>query len=100
MHTTGIAFDPIVRRHDTGPGHPERPARVSAVFDYLRYTGLLDSLDQLDVRQASDDDLALVHTRPYIELVKREVEQRREQLSTGDTVISEASLESERAAAG
>ena len=100
MHTTGIAFDPIVRRHDTGPGHPERPARVSAVFDYLRYTGLLDSLDQLDVRQASDDDLALVHTRPYIELVKREVEQRREQLSTGDTVISEASLESARAAAG
>jgi len=100
MHTTGIAFDPIVRRHDTGPEHPERPARVSAVFDYLRYTGLLDSLDQLDVRQASDDDLALVHTRPYIELVKREVEQRREQLSTGDTVISEASLESARAAAG
>jgi len=100
MHTTGIAFDPIVRRHDTGPEHPERPARGSAVFDYLRYTGLLDSLDQLDVRQASDDDLALVHTRPYIELVKREVEQRREQLSTGDTVISEASLESARAAAG
>jgi acetoin utilization deacetylase AcuC-like enzyme len=33
-------------------------------------------------------------------LVKREVEQRREQLSTGDTVISEASLESARAAAG
>jgi acetoin utilization deacetylase AcuC-like enzyme len=100
MHTTGIAFDPIVRRHDTGPGHPERPARISGVFDYLRYTGLLDSLDQLDMRQASDDDLALVHTRPYIELVKREVEQRREQLSTGDTVISEASLESARAAAG
>jgi acetoin utilization deacetylase AcuC-like enzyme len=100
MHTTGIVFDPIVRRHDTGPGHPERPARVSAVFDYLRYTGLLDSLDQLDVRQASDGDLALVHTLPYIELVKREVEQRREQLSTGDTTISEASMTCSRAAAG
>ncbi|MGH9696457.1 MAG: histone deacetylase family protein [Bryobacteraceae bacterium] len=100
MNITGIAFDPIVCKHDTGPGHPERPARFSAVLDDFQHTGLIDSLDRLDVRQASDDDLALVHTRPYIALVKREAEQRRGQLSTGDTIISEASLESARAAAG
>ena len=100
MHTTGIAFDPLVRKHDTGPGHPEKPARFSAVLDEFRYTGLIDSLDQLDSRPAGEDDLALVHTLPYIELVKREVAQRRGQLSTGDTAISEASLECAFAAAG
>ena len=100
MHTTGIAFDPLVRKHDTGPGHPEKPARFSAVLDEFRYTGLIDSLDQLDSRPAGEDDLALVHTLPYIELVKREVAQRRRQLSTGDTAISEASLECAFAAAG
>jgi acetoin utilization deacetylase AcuC-like enzyme len=100
MHTTGIAFDPIVRQHDTGPGHPERPARFTAVLDEFKYTGLIDSLDQLESRQANEDELALVHTRPYIELVTHEVAEGRGELSTGDTTVSEASLKCALAAAG
>ena len=100
MHSTGIVYDPSVRRHDPGPQHPEQPSRFSAIHDHFQYTGLMDALEHLDSRVATDDDLALVHDRRYVELVRREVAQRRGQLSTGDTSISSASAECAELAAG
>jgi acetoin utilization deacetylase AcuC-like enzyme len=100
MSRTGIAADPVVKKHDPGHGHPERPERYSAVMNGLEAKGLLRDLVQLERRGASDDELALVHSRKYIELVAREVAQNREQLSTGDTAINSHSLECARAAAG
>jgi acetoin utilization deacetylase AcuC-like enzyme len=100
IHKTGIAADPVVKQHDPGPGHPEQPGRYTAVMDHLSYSGLLDSLTLLDIRHASEDDLALVHIREYIHLVQREIQQNRSQLSTGDTDICSRSLEPAMAAAG
>jgi acetoin utilization deacetylase AcuC-like enzyme len=54
----------------------------------------------LPARIATDDELALVHVRRYIELVEREVAQDRGQLSTGDTDICAESAEIARRAAG
>ncbi len=95
MKATGLAADPQVKKHDTGPGHPERAARFDAVL-----RGLPQGLSPLKVRSATDDDLALVHTREYIALVEREIAQNRRQLSTGDTDISAGSAEAARVAAG
>jgi acetoin utilization deacetylase AcuC-like enzyme len=100
MHHTGIAADPRVTRHDTGPGHPEQPARYTAALNRLEETGLLQDLTPIATRSATDDELALVHTREYIGLVEREVAQGRRQLSTGDTEIGSHSVESARVAAG
>ncbi|HEX4228603.1 MAG TPA: histone deacetylase [Bryobacteraceae bacterium] len=100
MHRTAITGDPIVKLHDTGPGHPEQPARYSAVMDRLAYVGLLDVLEPLEWRRATPDELALVHTREYLELVEREIDEDRRQLSTGDTVISSSSLEPAQVAVG
>jgi acetoin utilization deacetylase AcuC-like enzyme len=94
MPGTGIAFDASMKRHDPGPGHPEQPARLSAAMCRL------PSLVEISTRPATDDDLALAHTREYIQLVEREVAQRRSQLSTGDTSISAASSACARLAAG
>lgn len=100
MQQTGIAADCRVKNHDTGPGHPEQPARYSAVMNQLEASGLLQDLIRLDeVRSANDDELALAHTRDYIALVERQVAQSRRQLSTGDTSISRHSAEAARAAA-
>jgi acetoin utilization deacetylase AcuC-like enzyme len=66
----------------------------------LESTGLLQTVLQLDVRSATNDELTLVHSRRYVELVEREVGQGRRQLSTGDTDIGPHSFESARAAAG
>jgi acetoin utilization deacetylase AcuC-like enzyme len=94
MPGTGIAFDATLKQHDPGPGHPEQPARLSATMSRL------PPLLKLSTRPATDDDLALVHTREYIQLVEREVAQRRSQLSTGDTSISAQSAACARLAAG
>ena len=94
MPGTGIAFDAILKQHDPGPGHPEQPARLSAAMS------LLPPLAGIPVRPATDDDLALAHTREYIQLVEREVAQHRSQLSTGDTSIGSQSAACARRAAG
>src|ERR1041384_5801297 len=98
MPATGIATDSRVKIHDPGPGHPERPARYSAVMNRLEYSGLLPRLLPIQVRAATNDELALVHSRAYIDLVAREVAQNRGQLSTGDTSISAQSDEIARLA--
>jgi acetoin utilization deacetylase AcuC-like enzyme len=97
---TGIGADSRVKKHDTGPGHPEQPARFSAVLNRLETSGFLQDLIRLESRVVTDDELALVHTREYIGLVDREVAQNRRQLSTGDTAISAQSTEAARLAAG
>jgi acetoin utilization deacetylase AcuC-like enzyme len=94
MTGTGIAFDATLKQHDPGPGHPEQPARLVAAMSRL------PALTQITTRPATDDDLALVHTRSYIQLVEREVAQHRSQLSTGDTAINGHSATCARVAAG
>lgn len=97
---TGIVADPGVKQHDTGPGHPEQPARFHAVINHFERVDLLGALSRIEARIASDDELALAHDRSYIELVKREIAQGRAQLSTGDTDIAPASELCARLAAG
>lgn len=100
MQRTGIVADARVQKHDPGPGHPERPARYRAIMEGLEASGLLKHLARIEARSATDDELALVHTRDYIALVEREVALGRGQLSTGDTDIGADSIESARVAAG
>lgn len=100
MHQTALAADAGVKAHETGPGHPERPARFSALLNRLQSSGLAQRMLPLDARLAEPEELALVHARAYIELVEREIAQHRSQLSTGDTAIGPHSLEAARLAAG
>lgn len=100
MHKTGLVADPAVNRHDVGPSHPEQPARFTALLHHLEETQLLAQLHRIESRSATDDELALVHTCSYIELVKREIAAHRSQLSTGDTDLCEHSAAAARTAAG
>ena len=100
MPKAGIVFDRHLRRHDTGAGHPERPARIDAILDRLQANKTLDRLESIAPRTAVDDELALAHGRDYIELARREVLAGRSELSTGDTSISEDSFECAARAAG
>jgi acetoin utilization deacetylase AcuC-like enzyme len=93
---TGLLADPIFREHETGPGHPEQPARCDAVLGALR--GL--PLAPLQPRAATFDEIALVHTPDYIRTVERDWRAGRRELSTGDTPLSPRSLEAALAAVG
>ncbi|MBV9082553.1 MAG: histone deacetylase [Acidobacteriaceae bacterium] len=100
MPGTGIAADATVTKHDLGLGHPEQPARYSAILNRLEARGLVHEVERLASRSATDDEVALVHSRDYIALVEREVAIGRRQLSTGDTDVCSDSVIAARSAAG
>ncbi|MBI4464824.1 MAG: histone deacetylase [Acidobacteria bacterium] len=100
---TGFVYDETYLRHLPGDtGHPECPERLIAIVEMLQRTGLLSSLYRITPRSASIAELALAHEPDYLSLVKREGErvQGVRMLTTGDTVISEDSVEVARLAAG
>ena len=100
MSITGLAADIGVQQHEGGAGHPEQPARFTAVVNQLKTSGLMNRLVALNARSASGDELALAHSREYIALVEREIGQGATQLSTGDTAINAHSGEAARVAVG
>jgi acetoin utilization deacetylase AcuC-like enzyme len=78
---TALLADPVSKRHDPGPGHPESPARYDAVVKGLASF----TLTTLPPRSATEDEIALCHTRGYIRTARHETEDGFSQLSTGDT---------------
>ena len=98
--STGLVCDPAYRDHDTGPGHPERPARVDAVIQGLQRAGLLERCRVIAPRAASEADLLRCHSPLYLERVRQDVAAGLDQLSTGDTAIGPGSEMVARLAAG
>jgi acetoin utilization deacetylase AcuC-like enzyme len=98
---TGLVTDPAALLHDTGPGHPECPQRVTAILDRLGADGLLEACVALASRPITDAELVRVHTPDYLRIVAKDVADGLVVLSTGDTAIKgEATLDAARRAAG
>jgi acetoin utilization protein AcuC len=59
--------------YDHGPYHPLRPARVILTRELIHAYGLMDGSRVVETaaRDASEDELMLVHTPRYIDAVKR-----------------------------
>jgi acetoin utilization deacetylase AcuC-like enzyme len=96
-------YDNVYLKHLAGDsGHPERPERLRAVWTGLERAGVLPAMFRLRPRRATDDELALVHERSYIQLVRRELANVRgyTELSTGDTLVSAESLDAALFASG
>lgn len=87
-------------RHDTGWGHPEHVGRLRAITRALReHPDVLMSLEHLEARHATEDEIALLHARAYIEQV-RAVARAGGGALDADTVASEGSWDAARAGAG
>lgn len=97
---TGLLLDSIYGQHAPGEGHPERPERLEAVSSALDRAGLGKQMEPLRPRPATDDELAAVHSREYIALVRSESSRGARMLSTGDTNLGPRSLEVALQAAG
>ncbi|MDP6957460.1 MAG: histone deacetylase [Planctomycetota bacterium] len=48
-------------------GHPECPERISSILDYLAVHEIWDSLKQIPARDATEEELLLIHTRAHLE---------------------------------
>ena len=93
-----ILYDDIFLEHNTGSGHPERPERLFDIIDTLKNNpDFKYDLVWPKVRKAKNSEIALVHTKKYIQLVENEIRALDNEsptfLSTGDTVISTQSLD-------
>src|SRR5689334_19540621 len=96
MMDTAFLADSIAKEHDTGPGHPEQPARWDAAI-----RGLGDhKLTRIAPRAATEEELLWCHTPRYLGIAKHDVESGARSLSTGDTDISRRSFEVALHAAG
>ncbi len=71
MSEAVIFFDPIFEEHKTGHGHPEKPERLPVAMKALEGSGLLELVEVRTPRDATVEEIELVHTRGYIEQVQR-----------------------------
>lgn len=95
-----ILADPIYKQHQPGPGHPERPERYDAVMKALDESGVMKTALHVRPRAATDDELALCHTRDYIRIARRDITHGKSMLSTGDTNVGGRTLDVALSAAG
>jgi acetoin utilization deacetylase AcuC-like enzyme len=90
---TALSADPICREHLIGRPHPERPERFDVVVDALRHAGSFDRMLHLEPRSATEEELLLCHTPPYLKTARHDIESGYRYLSTGDTDIDPRSWE-------
>lgn len=97
---TAIIHHPVFAQHDTGPGHPESPARYEVVMKALRGdTELWPRLLEVEAREAPRGDVQACHAPQHFKNVERVVREGTAYLDS-DTVVSLHSLEAALRAAG
>jgi acetoin utilization deacetylase AcuC-like enzyme len=90
---------PACLSHETGPGHPERPARLQAILDALdapEFAGLL----RREAPLASTEDLLLAHPPDHVEATLGAIPADGLHMLDGDTLVSPGSREAALRAAG
>lgn len=60
-------FDEIYLSHEMPPSHPESAERLTVCLEAMRRAGLWDSLLHLTPRSATPDEVAMAHSREYVE---------------------------------
>ena len=61
-----LVTSPQFMEHDTCYGHPERPARLDAVLDGVRQSGVWEAMVPVAPRAATSAELELVHPERYV----------------------------------
>ncbi|HET7654117.1 MAG TPA: histone deacetylase family protein, partial [Acidimicrobiales bacterium] len=57
--------------HETGHGHPERPARLEAVLAGVRSADVDGALTDVEARAATREELERVHPARYLDAMQR-----------------------------
>jgi acetoin utilization deacetylase AcuC-like enzyme len=87
-------------RHDMGAGHPESPARLNAINEHMRASGLLDELRCLEAPLADAEDLKRVHSSSYVDLIFENAPTEGYVQLDPDTAMNPYSLAAAQRAAG
>jgi acetoin utilization protein AcuC len=66
-----LVYGDELMKHRLSDQHPLQPIRVKLAVDLIRSTGLLEHSVLLPPRRATIQELELVHSRHYIDLVRK-----------------------------
>lgn len=97
--TTALFTHAACLEHDTGPGHPERIARLAAVNEALAQEKFA-LLDRREAPRADGADLLLVHPAAYVDHVFATIPDDDYGALDPDTIVSPGSGEAALRAAG
>ncbi|HKA37213.1 MAG TPA: histone deacetylase, partial [Thermoanaerobaculia bacterium] len=67
---TGLVYDDRFLLHKAPYEHPENPARLKAIHDFLGREGLIARCEKVPAREAKSEELAAIHTPGLIEGVR------------------------------
>jgi acetoin utilization deacetylase AcuC-like enzyme len=73
--STGFVFDPKYLDHDE-PSHPENRTRLDSVLEDLERTELVDRLQALEARDATEQEITRVHDPHYVRRIETLAQQR------------------------
>ncbi|MDQ3898672.1 MAG: histone deacetylase, partial [Actinomycetota bacterium] len=85
-----VESHPACLEHIAGVGHPERPERVEACVRGIEEAGLGEDVRWVEPREATVEELALVHEQGYVEAVRRFCERGGGQLDPDTGAVPES----------
>lgn len=100
MRRVGLLLDPRFERHDTGPGHPERPERLQSIRRRFDERGLPGRCLPLTAEPVDDALLRRVHDPAHVDRVDAASASGARLLDSMDTTISRESAPLARLASG
>ena len=90
---TALVYSEHFKDHNAGHNHPERPARVAHIYQFLKDRDLFQELYLLDPEPADLKWVGLVHSKHYIDHVRQACLSGQHLLDTIDTGICAQSFD-------
>ena len=90
----------LFEQHDPGPGHPESPARLRSIQEFLKQKGFFNNISVVSPEPVPLDILELAHEKKYIKFIQAQSGKNSVVLDGGDTLLSADSSEAAFLAAG
>jgi acetoin utilization deacetylase AcuC-like enzyme len=100
MKPLGLVLDRVFEGHETGPGHPERPARLRAVCQATAPFRAGDAVRLVELESADDGLLELAHDAGHVARVEEACRRGETSIDSMDTAICRESASIARLAAG
>lgn len=98
--TTGYVYDPRFLDHDTGAGHPERPARLTRTAEALESNPWFAGLSRFLPAPASRAALEAIHSAAYVDHAEQTIASGADHLDSMDVAVGTSSFEVACLAAG